>query len=84
MIELRSVKVKALLLGIANKMVDYPDQVTVKEIDGASTTVLELSVAKQDLGKIIGQKGRNITAIRTLITASAAKQKKRIIIEVVE
>jgi len=76
--------VKALLLAIAKQMVDFPENVKVKEIDGASTTVLELSVAKQDLGKIIGKKGKNITAIRTLINASAAKKKKRIIVEVVE
>ena len=75
---------KDLLLAIAKQMVDHPEQVTVKEIEGASTVVLELSVAKQDLGKVIGQKGKNITAIRTLTSAAGAKHRKRVIVEVVE
>ena len=75
---------KELLAVIANHMVDYPDQVSVKEIDGENTIVLELTVAKQDLGKIIGSKGRNIGAIRTLMIAVSGKIHKRIVVELVE
>jgi predicted RNA-binding protein YlqC (UPF0109 family) len=64
---------KDLLALIAKHMVDYPDQVSVREIEGESTIVLELGVAKQDLGKIIGSKGRNIGAIRTLTMAVSGK-----------
>ena len=75
---------KDLLAVIAEHMVDYPDQVSVKEIDGSNTIVLELEVAKQDLGKIIGAKGRNIGAIRTLMMAVSGKIHKRIVVELVE
>ena len=75
---------KELLLAIVKEMVDHPDQVTVNEFDGESRVILELSVAKQDLGKVIGKKGKNITAIRTLIQASSVKQRKRAVVELVE
>jgi predicted RNA-binding protein YlqC (UPF0109 family) len=75
---------KDLLAYIAKHMVDYPDQVSVREIDGSHTIVLELEVAKQDLGKIIGAKGRNIQAIRTLMIAVSGKIHKRMVIELVE
>jgi len=75
---------KELLAEIAEHMVDNPDQVSVKQIDGANTIVLELSVAKQDLGKIIGIKGRNIGAIRTIMTALSGKIRKRIVVELIE
>jgi len=75
---------KELLAEIAKHMVDYPDQISVKKIDGKNTIVLELAVAKQDLGKIIGVKGRNIGAIRTLMMAVSGKIHKRIVVELVE
>ena len=75
---------KNLLAEIANHMVDYPEQVKVNEIDGDHTFVLELSVAKQDIGKMIGKKGRNIGAIRTVMNAAGAKVHKRIIVELLE
>ena len=75
---------KDLLAVIAKHMVDYPDQVSVREIDGENTIVLELTVAKQDLGKIIGAKGRNIGAIRTLMMAASGKIHKRIVVELLE
>jgi len=75
---------KDLLSIVAEHMVDYPDQVSVREIDGENTIVLELTVAKQDLGKIIGSKGRNIGAIRTLMMAVSGKIHKRIVVELVE
>ncbi len=75
---------KNLLAEIARQLVDYPEQVKVNEIDGDHTLVLELSVAKQDIGKMIGKKGRNIGAIRTVINAAGAKIHKRIIVELLE
>jgi predicted RNA-binding protein YlqC (UPF0109 family) len=75
---------KNLLAEIAKQLVDYPDQVRVNEIDGGHTLILELSVAKQDIGKIIGQKGRNIGAIRTVMDAASGKLYKRIFVEVLE
>jgi len=75
---------KDLLLAIAKKMVDHPDQVQVQEQHGEWTMVLVLSVAKQDLGKILGKQGKNIAAIRTIMSAAAAKLHKRVIVEVKE
>ena len=75
---------KNLLAEIAKHLVDYPEQVKVNEIDGGQTSVLELTVAKQDFGKVIGKKGRNIQAIRTIINAASAKLQKRCIVEVLE
>jgi len=75
---------KNLLADIARELVDYPDQVKVNGLGSSHTLVLEISVAKQDLGKIIGAKGRNIAAIRVLMTAASAKIKKRVIVEVLE
>ena len=57
---------------------------SIKEIDGGHTVVLELSVAKRDIGKVIGKKGQNIGAIRTVINAASGKMHKRIIVEVLE
>jgi len=75
---------KNLLTEIARQIVDYPEQVRVNEIDGDHTIVFELSVAKEDLGKIIGKKGRNIGAIRTIMMAISGKIKKRIVVELLE
>jgi predicted RNA-binding protein YlqC (UPF0109 family) len=76
--------VKDLVDFIARALVDNPDQVAVSEIAGNQTTVLELKVAKEDLGKIIGKQGRNAQAIRLILAAAAAKQKKRTILEILE
>ena len=75
---------KELLSGIVKALVDYPDQVTVDEIESSQTIVLDIAVAKEDLGKIIGQKGRNINAIRTIMEGVSGKIQKRIIINIVE
>ena len=75
---------KNLLAEIAMQLVDYPEQVKVNEIDGDHAIVFELSVAKEDLGKIIGKQGRNIGAIRTIMMAISGKIKKRIIVELLE
>lgn len=75
---------KELVKYIAQALVDYPDQVSVNEIEGNQTTVLELKVAKEDLGKIIGKQGRTARAIRTLLSAASAKIKKRTVLEIIE
>lgn len=75
---------KNLLAEIAKQLVDYPEQVKVNEIGSSHTSVLELSVAKSDVGKIIGAKGRNIAAIRAIMVAASGKIHKRIIVEVIE
>ncbi len=75
---------KNLLGEIAKHLVDYPEQVKVNELASSHTPVLELSVTKQDIGKIIGRKGRNIKAIRTVMNAASVKIHKRIIVEVLE
>jgi hypothetical protein len=75
---------KELIHYIAQAMVDNPDEVSVTVIEGGQTTVLELKVAKSDLGKIIGKHGRNAQAIRTIVSAVSAKIKKRAVLEIIE
>ena len=75
---------KELIEYIAKALVDNPDQVSVTEVDGSQTSVLELKVAKEDLGKIIGKQGRTARAMRTLLSAASAKLKKRTVLEIVE
>jgi predicted RNA-binding protein YlqC (UPF0109 family) len=75
---------KELVNRIARALVDHPDQVQVTEVEGNQTTVLELKVAKEDLGKIIGKEGRNARAIRTIVGAASAKLKKRTVLEILE
>ncbi|MFP4547149.1 MAG: KH domain-containing protein [Fidelibacterota bacterium] len=70
---------------IVKKLVDNPDDVKVTQIDSEKTTILELQVKEGDLGKVIGKSGRTAKAIRTLLTAAAAKSgQKRAILEIVE
>lgn len=75
---------KDLIQYIAEALVDYPEQVTVNEVVGNQTSVLELKVAKEDLGKIIGKQGRTARAIRTILSAASAKIKKRTVLEIIE
>jgi len=75
---------KDLISYIAKALVDQPDEVSVAEIEGGNTNVLELSVAKADMGKIIGKQGRNAQAIRTILNAASGKTRKRYILEIVE
>jgi hypothetical protein len=75
---------KDLVGYIAAALVDNPEQVTIEVIAGNQATVFELKVAKEDLGKIIGKKGQTAQAIRTILNASAAKIKKRAILEIVD
>jgi predicted RNA-binding protein YlqC (UPF0109 family) len=75
---------KDLIGYIAKSLVDQPEEVSVAEVEGGNTTVLELSVAKSDLGKIIGKKGRNAQAIRTILNAACGKTRKRYVLGIVE
>ncbi len=69
---------------IAQSLVDKPEEVAVSEIEGGQTTVLELSVAKSDLGKVIGKQGRIADALRTILNAASSKMRRRIILEIIE
>lgn len=75
---------KDLIKYIAQALVDNPDQVSVAEVEGNQTSVLELKVAKEDLGKVIGKQGRTARAMRTILSAASAKLKKRTVLEIVE
>jgi predicted RNA-binding protein YlqC (UPF0109 family) len=75
---------KDLITGILQALVDQPEKVSVKEIGGGETKVLEVRVAKTDMGKVIGKKGRTVQAIRTILSAAAGKTGKRYILEIVE
>jgi uncharacterized protein len=76
--------VKGLILMIAKSLVDKPDEVNLQEVIGEKTTVLELRVAKEDLGKVIGKQGKTARAIRTILNATATKLKKRAVLEIIE
>jgi predicted RNA-binding protein YlqC (UPF0109 family) len=69
---------------IAQALVDQPDQVQVNEIEGEQTSVIELRVAKEDLGKVIGKQGRTARAIRTILSAASTKIRKRSVLEILE
>jgi predicted RNA-binding protein YlqC (UPF0109 family) len=75
---------KELIEYIAKSLVDDPDTVKVTEIKGEKISVIELSVAKEDLGKIIGKQGKTAMAMRIILSAAAAKKSKRAIIEIIE
>ncbi len=69
---------------MARSLVDSPDEVEVNEVTGEQTTVIELSVAKDDLGKVIGKQGRTAKAMRTILNAASTKLKKRSVLEIIE
>ena len=75
---------KELLEEIAKALVDSPEDVQVTEIEGEQTTVLELRVRNEDLGKVIGRQGRTARAIRTLLSAAGMKVHKRFVLEILE
>jgi predicted RNA-binding protein YlqC (UPF0109 family) len=77
-------KLKELVIHIAQSLVDFPEQVEVREVAGEQTAVLELKVAQEDLGKIIGKQGKTAKAIRTILGAAAAKLRKRAVLEILE
>ena len=75
---------KDLISYIAQALVDQPEEVSVKEVEGNQTSVLELKVAKEDLGKVIGKQGRTARAMRTILSAASAKIRKRTVLEIIE
>ncbi len=75
---------KELIEMIAKALVDNPNQVVVRAIDGEQSTVLELRVAQEDLGKVIGKQGRTARSIRTILSASGMKLKRRFTLEILE
>jgi predicted RNA-binding protein YlqC (UPF0109 family) len=75
---------KNLIIRIAKALVDHPEQVEVLEVAGEQILVLELKVAKEDIGKIIGKQGRIALAIRTILSAASGKTKKRTVLVIIE
>jgi hypothetical protein len=75
---------KELIEEIAKALVDQPEEVSVRAIEGEQTTVLELRVAQADLGKVIGKQGRTARSIRTILSAAGMKLKKRFTLEILE
>jgi len=78
------VAMKELIKYIAQALVDNPDKVEVTEVIGEQTSVIELRVAKEDLGKVIGKQGRTAKAIRTILSAASTKIHKRAVLEIIE
>jgi len=78
------IEMKELIEYIAKVLVDNPDEVKVTELEGKQTSVVELRVAKEDLGKVIGKQGRTARAMRTILGAASTKIKKRSVLEILE
>lgn len=77
-------ELKNLMEYVCKALVDVPDQVKIREVEGEQTTVLELSVDKSDLGKVIGKQGRTAKALRTILNAASTKLRKRSVLEILE
>ena len=75
---------KELIKYIAEALVDRPEEVDVSEVQGEQTSVIELRVSKEDLGKVIGKQGKTAKAMRTILSAASAKVKKRAVLEIIE
>ncbi len=76
--------IKDLVEYIAKALVDHPEQVKVSEVQGEHTSVIELTVAKEDMGKVIGKQGRTAVAIRTILNNASMKIKRRFVLEIIE
>jgi predicted RNA-binding protein YlqC (UPF0109 family) len=81
---LEVVTMKDLIKFMAQALVDHPEQVEVSEVAGEQTSVIELRVAKEDLGKVIGKQGRTAKAMRTILSAASTKLRKRTVMEIIE
>jgi hypothetical protein len=81
---MKEMRVKELVEFMARAMAEFPDEVHVREVVGDQISVIELRAAKADLGKIIGKKGRNAQAFRTIVSAAANKYRKRAVLEILE
>ena len=78
------IMLKELVEFMARALVDSPEKVRVSEIEGEQTSVIELRVAKEDLGKVIGKQGRTARAMRTILSAASTKIRKRAVLEIIE
>lgn len=76
--------IKQLVVIMAKALVDKPEAVEVTEVEGEQTTVVELKVAKEDLGKVIGKEGRTARALRTILGAASTKLRRRSVLEIIE
>ena len=77
-------QIRELIEVIAKALVDLPDTVEVREIEGEQSSVIELRVAREDLGKVIGKEGRNARAMRMILSAASAKLNKRAVLDIIE
>ena len=77
-------QIRELIEFMAKALVDAPDSVEVREIEGEQSSVMELRVAKEDLGKVIGKQGHTARAMRTILSAASAKLKKRAVLDIIE
>jgi predicted RNA-binding protein YlqC (UPF0109 family) len=75
---------KELLQFLARSLVSFPDAVEVKETQGDTASILELKVAKEDLGRVIGKQGRTAKSIRTILNAAASRTNRKVVLEIVE
>ncbi len=75
---------KDLVIQIVKNLVDNPDEVDAREVEGEQTTIIEITTNPDDIGKVIGRRGRTIKSIRTLVNAAAVRQGKRVTVEIVE
>ncbi|MCP4200179.1 MAG: KH domain-containing protein [Proteobacteria bacterium] len=75
---------RELIEFMAKALVDNPDQVSVQEIEGEQSSVIELRVAREDLGKVIGKQGRTARAMRTILSAASTKLRKRAVLDIIE
>jgi predicted RNA-binding protein YlqC (UPF0109 family) len=75
---------KELVQYLARSLVNHPDAVEVKETEGESALILELKVAKEDLGRIIGKQGRTAKSLRTILNAAASRTNRKVVLEIVE
>ncbi len=75
---------KELVETIAKALVDNPEAVSVKEVEGTQSVIIELKVAEEDMGKVIGKQGRIAKAIRTVVKAAAIKENKRVVVEIIQ
>jgi hypothetical protein len=78
------IAVKELIEIMAKALVEHPDQVQVSEIAGENASIIELRTAKEDIGKVIGKRGRNAQAMRTILNAASAKLRKRVVLEIID
>jgi hypothetical protein len=84
MCESGGIAMKELLESIAKYLVDHPDEVSVHEVEGERSLMLELHVAQEDMGKVIGKQGRIAKAIRVIMKAAAVHEDKRVMVEIVQ